>query len=149
MIFLQLSRWLGRVIANFDYSEVFGFHCVPVVVLKNCETELSYVSAEFFNLCLNESSSPDFWKVLTVAAIFKNIWNTSATKNYYPVSLLFVVNKFFEKLVNYKVVDHLVKFGFFLISSMTSDLLIQPKFLQGFSTGFEILALSEIWYSSN
>ena len=84
-----------------------------------------------------------------MVAIFKNIWNTSATKNYYPVSLLFVVNKFFEKLVNYKVVDHLEKFGFFLISSMTSDLLIQPKFLQGFSTGFEILALSEIWHSSN
>ena len=50
------------------------------------------------------------------------------SKNYYPVSLLFVVNKFFETLVNNKVVDHLEKFGFFLISSMTSGLLIQPQF---------------------
>ena len=67
-----------------------------------------------------------------MAAIFKNIWNTSATKNYYSVTLLFLVNKFFEKLVNNKVVDHLEKFGFFLISSMTSGRLIQLQFLQEF-----------------
>ena len=55
MIFLSLSSWLGRVMGNFDYSEVSGFHGVPVAFLKNCEPELSYISAEFFNLCLNES----------------------------------------------------------------------------------------------
>ena len=70
-----------------------------------------------------------------MVAIFRNIWNTSATKNYYPVSLLFVVNKFFEKLVNNKVVDHLEKFGFFLISSMTSGCLIQLQFWQEFWQG--------------
>ena len=63
-----------------------------------------------------------------MVAIFKNIWKTSATKIYHPVGLLFVVNKFFEKLVNNKLVDHLDKFGFFLISSMISGLLIQPQF---------------------
>ena len=47
--------------------------------------------------------------------IFKNIWEKSATKNYHPVSLLFVVNKFFEKLVNNMLVDHFEKFGFLQI----------------------------------
>ena len=70
-----------------------------------------------------------------MVAIFKNIWNTSGTKNYNPVSLLFVVNRFFEKLVNNKVVDHLQKFGFFVISSMTSGLLLQPQFWQEFWQG--------------
>ena len=65
-------------------------------------------------------------------AIFKNIWNTSATKSYHPVSLLFVINKFFEKLVNNTLVDHLEKFGFNLISSMTSGLIIQLQFWQEF-----------------
>ena len=37
----------------------------------------------------------------------------SATKNYCSVSLLIVVNKFFEKLVHNKLVDHLEKFFFF------------------------------------
>ena len=48
-----------------------------------------------------------------MVAIFKNIWNTSATKNYYPVTLLFLVDKFFEKLVNNKVVFTLRNFAFF------------------------------------
>ena len=60
-----------------------------------------------------------------MVAIFKNIWNTSATKN-------LVVHNFFEKLVNNKVVDHLEKSGFFLMSSMTSGLLIQQQFWQDF-----------------
>ena len=129
IIFLELSSCIGRVLANFDYSEVSGFLCVPVLVLKNCEPELLYILAEFFNLCLNESWSPDFWKISSVVAILKNIWETSATESYRPVSLLFMVNKFFEKLVNNMLVDHLEKFGFFLISSMVSGLLIQPCIL--------------------
>ena len=48
-----------------------------------------------------------------LVAILKNIWETSATESYRPVSLLFMVNKFFEKLVNNMLVDHLEKFGFF------------------------------------
>ena len=32
-----------------------GSDCIPVVVLKNCESELSYILAELFNMCLKES----------------------------------------------------------------------------------------------
>ena len=67
-----------------------------------------------------------------MVAIFKNVWKTSAAKNYHPVSLLFAVNKFFEKIENKNLVDHLEKFGFFLISSLTSGLLIEQQFLQEF-----------------
>ena len=116
---------LGRVIANSGYSDVSDFLCVPVVILKNSEPELSQTLAEFFNLCLNESGSPEIWKVSSVVAIFKNIWEASVTKNYRPVSLLFMVNKFFEKLKNNMFVDHLEKFGVFLISSMVQILLTQ------------------------
>ena len=42
-----------------------------------------------------------------MVAIFNNIWETAATKNYGPASLLFVTNKLFEKLVNNKVIDRL------------------------------------------
>ena len=37
----------------------------------------------------------------------------STAKNYHPVSLLFVVSKVFEKLVNNRIVDHLKKCGLF------------------------------------
>ena len=55
--------------------------------------------------------------------VFKNVGERSTDKNYRPVSLLSVVSKVFEKLVNNRIVDHLEKFGFFLISSMVLGLL--------------------------
>ena len=43
-----------KVIMNLDLSKASGPDCVPVVVLKNCESELSYILAELFNKCLKE-----------------------------------------------------------------------------------------------
>ena len=57
-----------------------------MVVLKNCEPELSYVLVERFNKYLKESCSPYFLKVSPVVPIFKNIGEQSIAKNYCPVS---------------------------------------------------------------
>ena len=84
-----------------------------MVVLKNCELELSYILAELFNKCLKEPCFPDCWKVSSVVPVFKNVGERSTAKNYHPVSLLSVVSKFFEKLVNNRIVDHLEKCGLF------------------------------------
>ena len=96
-----------KIIMNLDSSKVSGTDCVPVAVLKNCEPELSYILAELFNKCLKESCFPDCWKVSSVVPVFKNIGESSTSKSYHPVSLLSVVRKVFEKLVNKKIVDHL------------------------------------------
>ena len=45
--------------------------------------------------------------------VFKNVGERSTAKNYHPVSLLSVVSKLFEKLVNNGIVDHLEKCGLF------------------------------------
>ena len=39
-----------KVITNLDLSETFGPDYIPVVVLKNCEPELSYILTELFNV---------------------------------------------------------------------------------------------------
>ena len=77
------------------------------------EPELSYILAELFNMCLKESCFPDCWKVSSVVPVFKNVGERSTAKNYRPVSLLSVVSKVFEKLVNNRIVDHLEKCGIF------------------------------------
>ena len=100
---------------NLDLSKASGPDRIPVVVLKNCEQELSYILAEPFNKCLKESCFPDCWKVSSVVPVFKNVGERSTAKNYHPVSLLSVVSKVFEKLVNNRIVDHLENSGFFLI----------------------------------
>ena len=49
-----------------------------------------------------------------MVSVFKNIGEMSTATNYHPVSLLSVVGKVFEKLVNNTIVDHhLEKDGLF------------------------------------
>ena len=103
---------------------------VPLVVLKNSEPELSYILAELFDKCLKESCFPDCLKVSSVVPVFKNVGERSAAKNYRHVSLLSVISKVFEKLVNNRIVDRLEKCDpFFLISSMVLGRLDQLQIL--------------------
>ena len=102
-----------KVITNLDSSKTSGPDCIPVVVLKNCEPELSYILAKLFKKCLKESCFPDCWKVSSVVPVFKNVGERSTAKNYRPFSLVSVVSKVFEKLVNNRIVDHLEKCGLF------------------------------------
>ena len=66
-------------------------------------SEISYTLAELLNKCLKECCFPQL---------------SSTAKNYYPVSLLSVVSKVFEELVNNRIVEHLEKCSLFMISSM-------------------------------
>ena len=48
-----------KVVMNLDLSKASGPDCILVVVLKNCELELSYILAGPFNKCLKESCFPN------------------------------------------------------------------------------------------
>ena len=75
-----------KVIRNFDSSKAFRLDFIPLVVLKNCEHELSYILPELFNMCRKESCFPDCWKVSLVVPVFKNVGEMSTAKNCHPVS---------------------------------------------------------------
>ena len=70
---------------NLELSNAFGPDCILVVVLKNCEPELSDILAELFNKFLLESCFPDSCKVLLVVPVFKNVGEQSTAKNCCPV----------------------------------------------------------------
>ena len=106
-------KMVRKVVMNLDLSKASGPDYIPVVVLKNCEQELSYILAELFNKCLKESCFPDCWKISSVVPVIKNVGERPTAKNYCPVSLLSVVSKVFEKLVNNSIVGHLEKCGLF------------------------------------
>ena len=98
---------------NLDLSKASGSDCISVTDKKNGEPELSFILAELFNKRLNESCFSDCWKVSSVVPVFKNVGERSTAKNYCPLSVLSVVSKVFEKLVNNRIVDHLEKCGLF------------------------------------
>ena len=83
--------------------------------------------------------------------VFKNIGEKSTAKNYHPVSLLSVVSKVFEKLVNNRIFDQPEKCDLFLILHMVLGLLDQLQiFLQLYlieSLGLiRGLGLHELWH---
>ena len=116
------------------------------MVLKNCWPELSYILAQLFNKCLKELFSR-LLEGLLVVPVFKNVGERSTAKNYHPVSLLPVVSKVFEKLVNNRIVDHLEKCGLFSdfqygfrSSQSNADLLtVASDKLLGLLTGLGLL----------
>ena len=63
-------KMVKKVIMNLDLSKVSGPDCILVVVFKNCEPELSYISAELFNICLKEFCFPDCTKVSSRVPVF-------------------------------------------------------------------------------
>ena len=110
---ISVTAKMFKKVMNLDFSKASGPDCIPVVVLKNCDPELSNILAELFNMGPKESCLADCWEVSSVVPVFKNVRERYTAKNYCPVSLLSVVNKVFEKLVNNRIVDHVEKCDFF------------------------------------
>ena len=139
-------KMVKRVIMNLDLLKGSGPDCIPVVALKNCEPDLSYILVELFSKCLKESCFPDCWKVSSVVPVFKNVGERSTAKNYRPVSLLPVVSKVFEKPLNNRIINNLEKYRLFVICRMVLDALDQ---LQVFSQLYLIELLGHLTGSSN
>ena len=74
-------KMVKKVIMNLDLSKPSGPDFIPVVVLENCEPELSFILAELFNRCLKESCFPDCGKVSSLVPVFKNVGERSTAKN--------------------------------------------------------------------
>ena len=64
-------------------------------------------------MCLKESCFRVLESLIFVIPVFKYTVERSTAKNYYPVSLLSVVSKVFEKCIYNRIVDYQGKCGLF------------------------------------
>ena len=64
-----------KVLVKLNSSEASGLDCIPVVVLRKCEPELSDILAALFNM----SCFPDCWMVVSVVPVLQNVgeWSTA------------------------------------------------------------------------
>ena len=77
----EAPKMVKKVIISLDLLKLFGPDCIPVVVLKICEPEISYIPAQLLNKSLKVSCFPDCWKVSSVVSVFKNVWEGLQLKN--------------------------------------------------------------------
>ena len=113
-------------------SKTSGPDCIPVMILKNCEPNFSYILGGLFNMCqrslllqivffnclatprstLGHYRGDSLTHPMLVTVRRSPRWSLYLRMlgNHCPVSPLFVVSKVFEKLVN-RFVDLLEKCG--------------------------------------
>ena len=105
IIFFLTPKTGWKVIRNLDSSKASVSDCIPVVILRNCASELSCILAEFLNMCLEESCFPDCWKISLVVPIFKNVRERSTGTNY-PLLVFFLW--LLKSLKNMKILGLLI-----------------------------------------
>ena len=102
---------VASVISQLDSSKATGPDGIPVIVFQKCSPELSPILSKLFNKCLQEHSFPSCWKMSSVVPIFKNSGERSDARNYRPISLLPIMSKIFECLLNNTLVKHIESLG--------------------------------------
>ena len=99
------------LLRSIDITKATGSDDIPGVVLKNCASTLAPSLTQIFNASLECSSVPKSFKMSNVVPIFKAGDPCKAT-NYRPVSLLPIVSRLLEKVVQRQVVTHLTDYGY-------------------------------------
>lgn len=98
----QVQRELKRLVAN----KATGPDCIPARVLKQCASSLASPLARLFTLSFREGVVPQQWKQATVVPVHKRS-SKSTVSNYRPISLLPIISKVMEAIINRRMVNFL------------------------------------------
>ena len=125
-----------RVLAQLDSSKATGPDGISARVLKECSDVLAAPVSRLFQLLMKKGVQPDIWKLASVVPVHKRA-SRSILKNYRPVSLLCILSKVMETLVNRQVVNYLERHQ--LLSPH------QYGFRRGLGTADLLIALHHEW----
>lgn len=90
-----------------DCKKAMGPDGLSPLVLKVCADELASPLTDLFRSSLNTGVVPQGWKVAHVTPIHKG-GGKSDPNNYRPISLLPIISKIFETLLNRRIQKHLL-----------------------------------------
>ena len=99
---------VNEVLCTLDKSKASGYDDLPVRLLVDAKEYVSEPLTYILNLSLTTGVFPDKLKIARVIPIFKK-GDKDKPGNYRPISILPVVSKLFEKLVNMRLVNFLEK----------------------------------------
>lgn len=82
-----------------------SFDKIPNIVLKNSTKRIIRNYTILFNNMLNQGYFPDKWKVAKVITLIKKRDQPTEPDNLRPISLLPVISKIYERLINRSIVS--------------------------------------------
>ena len=93
---------VSKIISNLDNNKAVGMDGVSVKILKSGSPLLSQILSFLFNKSLIIGKVPQIWKTKRVSPLFKD-GDPNVCNNYRPISILPVIMKVFEKIVNHQI----------------------------------------------
>ena len=115
---------VAKFIHRLELSKATGPDEIPVEVLKNHSAELSPVLSKLFNKCIRQACFPNSWKRYSVCPIFKNSGERCDPSKYRPISLLSIISKVFESVINDYLVVNLESLPSYQMFNMASSPLV-------------------------
>lgn len=91
---------------KLDTKKATGLDAIPAWLLKLCSSTLANPLTHIFNKSLTTGLVPTLYKKAKVIPLFKK-GDPHLASNYRPISILPVVSKIFEKLVNNQILNYL------------------------------------------
>ena len=119
-------------LCGLDSKKTHGYDNLPVRLIKDAANFIVVPLTYIFNLSLETGTFPDCLKVAKVTPIYKK-GAKAEPGNYRPISVLPVVGKIFERIVNVRLIDFLE----------TSDILYKHQygFRKKYSTKLSLINL--------
>ena len=99
-------RDIKRKLHKLDTNKASGPDGISAKVLKNCAVELAAPLAKLFRFSFSRGYFPSQWKVASVVPVHKKN-SRSCPSNYRPISLLTIISKVMETIINDQLRKHL------------------------------------------
>ena len=91
---------------TLDTKKACGYDNLPARLLRDAALYISSSLTYIFNLSIERGKFPDALKVAKVTPIYKK-GRKDLAGNYRPISVLPILGKIFEKIINNRVIDYL------------------------------------------
>jgi hypothetical protein len=99
-------KHIKRILSSLNTKKSSGLDDIPAIVLKKCAPELAPILTRLFRISCDTGIFPESWKAARVQYIPKK-GSKSLPSNYRPISILSVLCKVMEKLINSQILKYL------------------------------------------
>lgn len=103
------SSSVFKLLDGLDVTKAAGSDEIPSIALKEAAKELTPTITKLFKQCIQASCFPNCWKSALVCPIPKGVSPSEQATEYRPISLLPVISKVFERLVNERLLNYFEK----------------------------------------
>ena len=99
------TKTVENKLKTLNVRKATGFDKIPAKLLRLAHSELSSPITYLINMCISKSVFPSVMKQAEVSPIYKKADNLSKG-NYRPVSVLTILSKLYESVMNDQLVGH-------------------------------------------